>query len=689
MSLDKVKLEFQLGGEFFDDHMVKDITHSILQLDTRWQDFVLHSILSIARTQPEIAHLFSRKAAAAIRALGRDGCEDWLQLAINACFEEGPQAAIELLNSLEPYIQQQRQRSRGLELIEVRGVLQYFMHGLDGRKMSIEGGKDSLTDSETLLLPFAIDHFPVKQDNFACYKAIAVHQWAQCWYGTWHADSIDQIPRKSPMLPTFHYIETLRLNACIARDYPGLARQMKEFQKQTPEIWKPVEKEMTRVEASVTDSIRLSHEWWDKPRPDPSLFQGKIDPGRVEAKIKLRLELEAQQLRRTLGRIAAEQQDSSANEYDHPQSANSGNVFEFKLLSDSEFEFLLDGCPVTIDDATRALTQSILQDRGNLPDDYLDINASDYQSSNGSTVSPGDDVPNQTSPERIYTYREWDYERNAHREDWCRLREVELEPNYESDFVSQTLVKYHGQLKSLRRSFEALREEYRILKKQPDGENPDLDAQVEAICDVRSGMEMTSRLYRKAQRIERNIAVIFMIDMSGSTKGWINLAQREALVLLAEAMQTLDDQYAIYGFSGTTRKRCDLYRVKTFDETFGPEVHARIAAIEPQDYTRMGVTIRHLSHQLDQVKARTKLLITLSDGKPDDYDNYSGKYGIEDTRMALLEARQRGIHPFCITIDEQARDYLPHMFGNSSYVLIDDINKLPYRISEIYRGLTS
>ena len=689
MSLNKVKLEFQLGGQFFDDHKVRDIAHLILQLDPRWQDFVLHSVLSIARTQPEIAHLFTRKAAAALRALGRDGCEDWLQLAVSACFEEGPQAAIDILNNLEQYIQQQRQRSRGLELTDVRGILQYFMHGLDGRKMSIEGSKDSLTDSETLLLPFAIDHFSVKQDNFACYKAIAVHQWAQCWYGTWRADSIEQIPRKAPMLQTFHYIETLRLNACITRDYPGLARQMKVFQEPTPEIWKAVEKELTRPVAGVLDSIRLSHEWWDRPRPDPFLFQGKIDPARVQEKIKSRLEREAQQLRRTLGRIAAEQQDSSGDDFDHPQSVNSHNLFEFKLLPNSEFEFLLDGNPVTIDDATRTLTRSILQDREDLPDNYLDINASDYQFNNGSAISPDDDAAAQISSGRVFTYDEWDYERNAHREDWCRLREIEIEPDYQSDFVRQTLVKYHGQMKSLRRSFEALREEYRILKKQPDGENPDLDAQVEAICDVRSGMEMTSRLYRKAQRIERNIAVIFMIDMSGSTKGWINLAQREALVLLAEAMQTLDDQYAIYGFSGTTRKRCDLYRVKTFDETFGPEVHARIAAIKPQDYTRMGVTIRHLSHQLDQIKARTKLLITLSDGKPDDYDNYSGKYGIEDTRMALLEARQRGIHPFCITIDEQARDYLPHMFGHSSYVLIDDINKLPYRISEIYRGLTS
>ena len=234
-----------------------------------------------------------------------------------------------------------------------------------------------------------------------------------------------------------------------------------------------------------------------------------------------------------------------------------------------------------------------------------------------------------------------------------------------------------------------MRDEYKILKKQPDGENLDIDALVEAISDVRSGMEMTTRVYRKASRVERNIAVVFMVDMSSSTRGWINLAQREALVLLTEALQSLDDRYAIYGFSGMTRKRCQLYTIKTFDEDYNSEIKARISAIKPQDYTRMGVTIRHLSTLLDAINARTKLLITLSDGKPDDFDSYRGEYGIEDTRMALLEARQKGIHSFCITIDEQARDYLPHMYGDSNYVVVDDVAKLPYRISEVYRGLTS
>ncbi|MCP4830062.1 MAG: VWA domain-containing protein, partial [Proteobacteria bacterium] len=240
----------------------------------------------------------------------------------------------------------------------------------------------------------------------------------------------------------------------------------------------------------------------------------------------------------------------------------------------------------------------------------------------------------------------------------------------------------------LRRSFEALRAGVRRAKRQYNGDEIDLDALVEARVDKFAGEEMSDRVLSRLDRYERDIATIFMIDVSGSTRGWINDAERECLVLLCEALQILGDRYAIYGFSGMTRKRCDLYRIKRMDEVYSDVVKARIAGIEPKDYTRMGVTIRHLTRRLNEVPAKTRLLITLSDGKPDDYDGYRGEYGIEDTRQALIEAKRSGIHPFCITIDQQARDYLPHMYGAVNYTLVDDVRRLPIRVSNIYRRLT-
>ncbi|WP_240991999.1 nitric oxide reductase activation protein NorD [endosymbiont of Riftia pachyptila] len=250
------------------------------------------------------------------------------------------------------------------------------------------------------------------------------------------------------------------------------------------------------------------------------------------------------------------------------------------------------------------------------------------------------------------------------------MRELQIQPQYDG-FATQVLQKYRRLLASLRRTFEAMRDEDRLLKRQAYGDGVDIDAFVEAWADLHIGLEMSDRLFTRMQREERSIAVMFMVDMSGSTEGWINQMEREALVLLAESLQMVGDRYAIYGFTGQGRKRCELFQIKAFDEAYDAEVQARISGITAGDYTRMGAAIRHLTAKLKSVEARTKLLVTLSDGKPEDYpDHYRGEYGVEDTRQALYEARQDGVHAYCITIDEEGQDYLPHMYGAANYALI-------------------
>jgi nitric oxide reductase NorD protein len=269
------------------------------------------------------------------------------------------------------------------------------------------------------------------------------------------------------------------------------------------------------------------------------------------------------------------------------------------------------------------------------------------------------------------------------------MREKPVAPA-DDGFYRATLDKHAGAVRQLRRKFEALRDEDRLDKRQTQGDEIDLDALVEALADAKDGREMSDRLFIRQHRAERNIAVAFLVDMSGSTRGWINEAEREALILLCEALELLGDRYAIYGFSGTTRKRCELFRVKTFDDAYDDAVKARISGIRPQEYTRMGFALRHMTKLLNQVEAKTRVLVTLSDGRPDDYfDVYRGEYGVEDTRMALLEASRTGIHPFCITLDREARDYLPHMYGAARFIILDDVRQLPLKVTDIYRRITT
>lgn len=652
MKIDPDSIEQRLETGFPQAAGREEVKRLIIELEPKWRRFALEWVAAAGQSHAEIARQFARQAGDALQLLGAEGCQRWLQTALDVFDQHGVDAAVESLQNLDQFIRDQRKRARGLALAEARGVLEIFLHGLPGRDLVLETGDAIFTDGESLFVPGRIDDFVEADKNFDCYRACVVHQWAQCWYGTWRAGTIAQIPREEPMARTFHYLETLRLNACLQRDYPGLARRMRALTPVTSE-WHAVAAELEDPASTVLDSIRLSHEHWDKPRPDRFHYQGVLDPDRVQAALEARLERE----RRRFQKLRAELEQNP--------DEDSAAAHELAILE-----------------------ISIRQDLGELPRSYLAPPAEEEIEAEPPTADDGAEYGAELPP-GTFVYDEWDYARKSHRKRWCALREREITPDYGSDFVAATLQKYRGQVKTLRRSFEALRDEYRILKKQPDGENLDIDALVEAIADARSGMEMTSRIYRKAHRVERDIAVVFMVDMSGSMKDWLNLVQREALILLAEALQTLDDRYAIYGFSSNTRKRCELYRIKAFDEAYDLDVRARIAAIEPHHFTRMGVTIRHLSRMLEQVDARSKLLITLSDGRPYDYDNYSDDYAVEDTRMALYEARQLGIHPFCITIDEEARDYLPHMYGDTSYILINDAAKLPYRISETYRNLTS
>jgi nitric oxide reductase NorD protein len=284
-------------------------------------------------------------------------------------------------------------------------------------------------------------------------------------------------------------------------------------------------------------------------------------------------------------------------------------------------------------------------------------------------------------------YDEWDYEVGNYRAAWCSLKEKEVAKKSDK-FVDKTLDKYSSLLLMVRRQFERLRPEYKKLNRHKEGEEIDLDAVIEAMIDMYAGLQPSDDLYIKIDKNDRDIAVAFLVDMSGSTTGWVMDTEKDSLVIMCEALDYLNDKYAIYGFSGKTRKQCDFYKIKTFDESYDINVKQRISGMKAFDYTRMGAPIRHLTKIMDQQVAKTKIMIILSDGKPEDFDEYKGDHGIEDTKKALTEAKRKHITPFCITIDTEARDYIQHMYGDVNYIILDDINKLPQKLPEIYRKLT-
>ena len=562
-------------------------------------------------------------------------------------------------------------------------ILERFIRGLSGRRVTIDTALVAWTDTDTLYLPPRMAAGATGKENFLIYKITATLLWAQSRYGTFNVDldaAVQKHADPARALAWLNFLETVRLEAQIARVLPGLGRDLASLRGAAyadDERYAP----LYAPSAGVQDSIALLNTLpltGDVPR---QAWSGLLRPADAHTTRTARLEKEKNDLQAALAALLDEQSPSTDSD------GESAAGFEADIKADGngelDVELSLGGKPIAPPDHVRNLLNSIVQDLGEIPSDYLTPAHAEETTQNDDTM---EEIPPEENPRH---YDEWDYQRRHYRKDWCALRELDVPPG-EDDFVSATLIKYAPQVAQLKRTFQMLRGEDRLLKRMKHGDDIDLDAVIAGYADMRSGQELTDRLFTKRHKAERNLAVMFMVDMSGSTKGWINDAEREALVLLTEALEVLGDRYAIYGFSGMTRKRCEIFRIKRFDEPYSAIVQQRIAGVASQDYTRMGVAIRHLTALLETVDARTKLLITLSDGKPDDYsDNYRGEYGIEDTRQALLEAHRAGIKPFCITIDHEARDYLPHMYGAANWTLVDDVSRLPLKVADIYRRLTT
>ncbi len=296
----------------------------------------------------------------------------------------------------------------------------------------------------------------------------------------------------------------------------------------------------------------------------------------------------------------------------------------------------------------------------------------------------------------VFRYPEWNYLKKAYREDYTTIKVTTAE-DADRGFADKVLSERSGLIKKLRRHFELLTPERRPLRRQIDGTDIDIDAIVSAAADRSAGSGFDDRLYIRDARAARDMSALFLTDLSMSTETWIGDKrvidhEKEALLLLCESMKGLRDRYGVYGFSGRNRSGCRYYNIKGFDERYSNKVRERIGALVPMGYTRMGPAIRHAAGLLEKERARVRLLFIISDGKPNDMDIYEGRYGLEDTAMAIRETKKAGLIPFCLTVDNAAGEYLPRIFGKGHYVVLSDAKKLtsslPVLFARVINGLS-
>ncbi len=326
-----------------------------------------------------------------------------------------------------------------------------------------------------------------------------------------------------------------------------------------------------------------------------------------------------------------------------------------------------------------------------------------------------DSGPLSATQPNTFIYDEWDAAARKYRERWCKVYEKSLGSG-DLTFYRETLLSHAGLSQQIRREFEQVVPElYHKEKRLPEGSDHDLDLAIEALTDFRIGISPSEKIFWRHHKIERDVAVAFLIDMSGSTGEAIKTAsdkplpgnapgaersqrriidvEKEAIVLMMDSLEAIGDRYGVYGFSGHGRDNVEFYVIKDIEESFSMDIAKRFGRIGPLHATRMGPAIRHTTAKLRKQQSHSKFLFLISDGRPQDrgysQEGAEKAHAVQDTRMAMIEARREGIHPFCLTVDKDGNDYLRTMMDDFSYEVLADVSLLPRRLPQLYKKLTT
>ncbi|MCL2789051.1 MAG: VWA domain-containing protein [Desulfobulbus sp.] len=726
---------------------VEDALSPLVESDSACLEEIFAQVPAIWPVSHALCFAYLSAAGPALCHLALDELSLWVHTLLDR-YETGGLAGAQLF--MADVDQQFARQLRGqgcLRLTDVRSRLQPYVNGLAGRELPLLAAAEAATDSQAIFLPGEIGVFVEHEENFLLYKLMASFQWASLAAGMFAAPRFLKLHRKSahPLdcffsefqppdsaRRLFHLLETGRMLSFLRRELPGLMRAATPLLPRLPlsgdgasalnvldwmqrgllrDQW-PAENHSALVDQATallrqysgqsidnSASLEAVRELMPLLSPEehlagtnPLIFQGVF---RLQEMRNLGMKQQADKEVRMMQAYAASLPAVRGKIDVDPQSGNDGGRgYDAALIMEPEHAW--EQLPPFMQSQSQQIDISEMaapalnppQEHGSTRMIEQTVSATGGKAGCAAARGPHAGGRKGEGMAEHVVYDEWDYRRKGFRKKWCVVNEKEVQP-VQNAFVEQTLKQYRGQIRRLRHQFELLQTGERFVRRQRDGVDIDFDGLVESLADSVAGQPPSDRLFIRLARDHRDIAAVFLVDMSNSTSGWVGQSIKEALVLICEAMEMLDDRYAIYGFSGMRRLRCEVFPVKRMDEPYSQTVRQRISAIGPREYTRMALAIRHMTSLFARVEAKVRLLIVLSDGKPEDYDDYKGDYAIEDTRHALLEAKARGIHPFCITIDRQAHAYMAHMYGEVSYIFIDQIRKLPARMSEIYRALTS
>jgi nitric oxide reductase NorD protein len=554
----------------------------------------------------------------------------------------------------------------------------------------------SAVDSETIYLP---PHVAARDGDAAAishYRLLALEQAERIARGT----AVHAPPPAADRLERDLYLlrEGATIDAHIARTHPGVTDALRE-ERQFALSRRPKLADLTAAEREVELAVRTAlAEQPDKleapsSNPAASLQWARETATRIRSQGSTYRGLPLASVWGTLKMAEANVLNPRGEREGH--RIRTGNTEA--LLQESRDKS--SGGALTPDDA---------EDPGNPRDDGAGTAENDVpafrEEDRTSPITPhkglaaGIDPFDANDPASLdglppaICYDEWNCETGAYVK---RGAAVRLYDSTEGDasWSGMMLDRHAATVRHVRHQFERLRARRALLTRQRAGDELDLAACVNAIVDRRIGHPPDDRLYVDARPARRGLAIALLVDVSGSTEARVTTElriidlERIALLLASEALDALGDLYAVYAFAGKNSFNVKVTPVKEFGDRSGEAMWRRVDALEPGGFTRLGAAVRHATARLARQSAGHRLLLILSDGRPNDVDRYQGQYGVEDSRQAIMEARASGVYPFCITIDRDASEYLPRIFGAAGHTILQDPEQLPTALLRVVQAL--
>ncbi|WP_033961511.1 nitric oxide reductase activation protein NorD [Psychroserpens jangbogonensis] len=288
------------------------------------------------------------------------------------------------------------------------------------------------------------------------------------------------------------------------------------------------------------------------------------------------------------------------------------------------------------------------------------------------------------------TYDEWNYKDRSYKEDFCKVY-PKTQLKRDVDYYKKTLNDNRSTLVGLRKMLTTVNNKYQQQRNQTQGEEFDIDAITDLFIDVKSGHTPSEKIYLSKRKKEKDLSILLLLDVSLSSDGYADGnrvidVEKQVSILFGEILDEFNIDFSIDCFYSKTRNHSTYLTLKGFDDDWNTAKH-RVGAVEPSGYTRIGAALRHSGALLDKRDTKNKWVILISDGKPNDYDKYEGKYGINDVKQALRELNERQINSYALAIEAQAKYYLPQMFGQNHYQILTTPVELLQSLVKLYEKI--